>query len=80
MEKAGLRITLNSDDPPMFHTDIGEEFARMVPAAGWDAARVRNLCLTAVDASWTEPDEQRAMRRQIEQELDELDAERAGAA
>ncbi|HWE14572.1 MAG TPA: hypothetical protein VG365_13710 [Solirubrobacteraceae bacterium] len=51
MEKAGLGITLNSDDPPMFHTDIGEEFARMVPAAGWDAARVRNLCLTAVDAS-----------------------------
>lgn len=75
MGKEGLRITLNSDDPPMFHTDIGEEFARMVPAAGWDAAHVRQMCLTAVDGSWMEPDEQRAMRQQVEQEFDALDAE-----
>jgi len=77
METQGLRITLNSDDPPMFHTDIGEEFARMVPAAGWDAAQVRKMCLTAVDGSWMAPEEQRAMRHQIEQELDALDAQLA---
>ena len=75
MESEGLRITLNSDDPPMFHTDIGEEFARMVPAAGWDPAQVRKLCLTAVDGSWMTADEQRAMRQQVEQELDALDAQ-----
>lgn len=77
MEKEGLRITLNSDDPPMFHTDIGTEFTKMVPAAGWDAARVRELCLTAVDGSWMDPDERLAMRGQVERELDELDAELA---
>jgi adenosine deaminase len=77
MEKEGLRITLNSDDPPMFHTDIGTEFTKMVPAAGWDAARVRELCLTAVDGSWMESDERRAMRALVERELDELDAELA---
>jgi adenosine deaminase len=75
MERQGLRLTLNSDDPSMFHTDVGEEFARMVPAAGWDAATVRQLCLNAVDASWLAPDEQRAMRSSVEQELDALDAE-----
>jgi len=80
MDRAGLRITLNSDDPPMFHTDIGEEFARMVPAAGWDPAKVRQLCLTAVEGSWMPPDEQRAMRHTIEQELDALDAQLAAGA
>jgi hypothetical protein len=49
----------------------------MVPAAGWDAARVRELCLTAVDGSWMDPDERLAMRGQVERELDELDAELA---
>ena len=47
----------------------------MVSAAGWDATRVRQLRLTALEGSWMEPDERRAMRRQIEQEFDELDAE-----
>jgi adenosine deaminase len=75
MEHQGLRLTLNSDDPSMFHTDVGEEFARMVPAAGWDAATVRQLCLNAVDASWLPTDEQRAMRSTVEQELDALDAQ-----
>jgi adenosine deaminase len=75
MDDEGLRITLNSDDPPMFHTDIGEEFARMVPAAGWDPAKVRKLCLTAVDGSWMSPDEQRAMRETVQQEFDALDAQ-----
>lgn len=75
MQQAGLRLTLNSDDPPMFHTDIGEEFARMVPAAGWDTARVRELCLTAVDAAWMDPGERRAMRQTVTAELDALDAQ-----
>ena len=75
MEKAGLRITVNSDDPPMFHTDIGEEFARMAPAAGWQPAQIRQLCLTAVDASWMDDDEKRAMREHVTRELDELDAQ-----
>jgi adenosine deaminase len=77
MEAEGLRITLNSDDPPMFHTDIGEEFARMVPAAGWEPKRVRTMLLTAVDGSWMDADERRTMREQVERELDELDAELA---
>lgn len=75
MQRQGLRLTLNSDDPSMFHTDVGEEFARLVPAAGWDAITVRQLCLNAVDASWLPADEQRALRTAVAQELDALDAE-----
>lgn len=74
MERQGLRITLNSDDPTMFHTDIGDEFVRMTDAAGWEPAQIRRFCLTAVDASWMPDDERRTLRRQIEQELDELQA------
>ena len=28
---------INSDDPTMFHTDIGKEYVKMTNAAGWDA-------------------------------------------
>ena len=43
MVDAGLKCMLNSDDPTMFHTDIGKEYVDMVPAAGWGLATVREL-------------------------------------
>jgi adenosine deaminase len=52
MVDAGLRVTINSDDPPMFHTDIGSEFVKMATAADWGPDQIRILCLEAVDGSW----------------------------
>ncbi|HTU28420.1 MAG TPA: adenosine deaminase [Solirubrobacteraceae bacterium] len=75
MAEQGLRLTLNSDDPPMFHTDIGTEFAKMVPAAGWDRNRVREICLTAVDAAWVDDSERRELHERVTSGLDALDAE-----
>jgi len=28
--EAGVRVTLNSDDPPFFHTTLGEEYDKAV--------------------------------------------------
>jgi adenosine deaminase len=61
----------------MFHTDIGTEFARMVPAAGWDRERVRGICLTAVDAAWVDDSERRELRERVTSGLDALDGESA---
>ena len=43
MADEGLKIMLNSDDPPMFHTDIGTEYVGMVQAAEWGPERVRKF-------------------------------------
>jgi adenosine deaminase len=73
MADEGLKIMINSDDPPMFHTDIGEEYVGMVQAAGWGPEKVREFVLNGIDGSWMSDDEKRQMRREFERELDELD-------
>jgi adenosine deaminase len=75
MADEGLKIMINSDDPPMFHTDIGKEYVGMVQAAGWGPETVREFVLNGVDGSWMSDDEKQRMRHGFERELDELDAQ-----
>ena len=39
MAARGLKIMVNSDDPSMFHTDIGTEYVKMANAAQWGSRR-----------------------------------------
>jgi adenosine deaminase len=75
MVEQGLRVTLNSDDPPMFHTDIGREFVETCRSMDFGPKQARALALNAVDAAWLSDDERRTMRRSFEQEMDTLEAE-----
>ena len=47
--EAGLAVTLGSDDPPMFGTDLVTEYTACADAFGWDAAMLRRLA----EASFT---------------------------
>jgi len=73
MADEGLRIMINSDDPPMFHTDIGTEYVGMVSAADWAPDRVRTFVMNGIEGAWLDDDEKRRMRSTFERELDELD-------
>jgi adenosine deaminase len=73
MAEHGLKIMVNSDDPTMFHTDIGSEYARMAEAAEWPPARVREFVLNGIDGAWLEDGEKRRLRAEFERELDELE-------
>lgn len=66
MVEKGLRVVLNTDDPPMFATDLGTEYARMCTAAGWGPAQVRELCLNGVEAAWLDEGERGLLRREFE--------------
>lgn len=48
---AGLYVTLNSDDPPMFNTTLTDEFLKCADAFAWDAAVCEKLALNALRAS-----------------------------
>src|SRR5919109_2944814 len=52
MVAKGLKVMINSDDPTMFHTDIGTEYVKMVSAAEWEPDKVREFSLNGVDGSW----------------------------
>ncbi len=75
MVDAGLQCMLNSDDPTMFHTDIGNEYVQMVPAAGWGLAKVRELMLNGVEATWLDDSDKATMSAEFGAEFDRLAAE-----
>jgi len=49
---AGIYVTLNSDDPPMFNTTLTDEYLTCAEAFGWDAALCEKLALNALRASF----------------------------
>src|SRR5690606_22619019 len=67
--EAGVPITVNSDDPPMFGTDLNTEYAIAADLLDLDAAGVADLALAAVEASFA-PDEVKArLRKEIADHL-----------
>ncbi len=56
LREAGVKVTLNSDDPPMFGTSLTEEWAKCSDAFGWTLDDARELYAEAVDAAFL-PDE-----------------------
>jgi aminodeoxyfutalosine deaminase len=49
---AGVPVTVNSDDPPMFGTDLNTEYAVAAGVLGLDEAGVARLARNAVEASF----------------------------
>lgn len=56
MVKAGVLVTINSDDPPMFSTDLNSEYAIAAELLGLDEAGVAALAKNAVTASFAPDD------------------------
>jgi adenosine deaminase len=57
----GLRVTLNSDDPPMFNTTLSEEYHRASKTWGWNADVLKSLVLNAAKATLQTDDERTAL-------------------
>ncbi len=49
---AGVKVTLNSDDPPMFNTTLTDEWIKCAKTFGWDSSTVEQLCRTAEEAAF----------------------------
>jgi adenosine deaminase len=62
----GLKVTVNSDDPPMFNTDLTTEFVRLHQAFGLGEAEVRQLSLNAIDATFLPAPEKAALRARFD--------------
>jgi adenosine deaminase len=48
----GLNISINTDDPGMFHNSMAEEYAVLMDRFGFTDGEIRQLVLNALDASW----------------------------
>lgn len=55
-DRAGCVVTLNSDDPPHFHSSISHEYEIAAEAFGYDAAALLRFTKNALRASFTDGD------------------------
>ncbi len=53
---AGVPVTLATDDPGMFHTDLDREYLLCHQSLGLDAPALANLCRTGVRAAFCSPE------------------------
>ena len=53
---AGVVLTVNSDDPPMFSTTLNQEYEIAADLLALDESGVADLARTAVEVSFAEPD------------------------
>lgn len=51
---AGVRATLNSDDPPFFHTSLKQEYEIASNVMGFDDAAIDRMTRTAIEAAFVE--------------------------
>lgn len=58
MFDAGLNVSINSDDPPMFGTSLNDEWIRSVDTFGFNFGQVQSMCESAIGASFA-PDWQK---------------------
>jgi aminodeoxyfutalosine deaminase len=63
---AGVPVTINSDDPPMFATSLNHDYEVAAGLLGLDEAGVAGLALTAVDGSFAPDDVKARIRGEIE--------------
>ena len=48
----GMKLTINTDDPGMFHNSLVEEFVLLHDRFGFSRGDIRALILNALDAAW----------------------------
>jgi len=66
--EAGVTVTVNSDDPTMFHTTLSDEYALLARDLGFAPADLRALSLNGVEASFLPEEEKAALRATFEEE------------
>jgi adenosine deaminase len=72
MVAAGLHLTLNSDDPAFTGSDLGQEYAAVAAAFGYDFDAMVRIALAGVDATWLTPREQEDLRARITTDAETL--------
>ncbi|MEV0488995.1 adenosine deaminase [Streptomyces atratus] len=66
MVDAGVLVTINSDDPPMFGTDLNNEYGVAARLLGLDEQGLATLAKNSVEASYLDPAGKRTLAAEID--------------
>jgi adenosine deaminase len=64
----GLLVTVNTDDPRMFHNSLAEEYALLIGELGFTRDDIRQLIRNAVTVSWLPDDRKAQLTTELEQD------------
>lgn len=72
MADAGLCLTINSDDPTMFRSELADEYAKVHHSMGFTLAEIRDCVVNGIDAAWVDDSTKSAWRADWAVEIDGL--------
>ena len=69
---AGCLVTVNSDDPPLFNTDLNHEYQVLIEHFGFTAPELEQISLNAIRASFLTPEQKADYTQQFTAEFARL--------
>ncbi|MEL6839886.1 MAG: adenosine deaminase [Pseudomonadota bacterium] len=66
LRDAGVKVTVSTDDPPFFHTNMTAEFDMLHETFGWDEADFRTLNETALAAAFCDDETRARVAKRLE--------------
>lgn len=66
LRERGVKVTVSTDDPPFFHTDLDTEYAALERAFGWEEETFAEINRTALNAAFCDD----ATRQRLLKQLD----------
>lgn len=78
--RAGVEVTVNSDDPPLFDTDLTGEYLALHRTFGYGPAELAGFSLAALRHSFLSPEEKGVLERRFHEEMEGLARDLLGAS
>jgi len=80
LRRAGLELSVNSDDPALFDTTLSKEYERLAEAFGYGPEELVELAIAGVRHSFLAAEEKTALEKEIRAEADRLAERELGRA
>lgn len=62
----GVKVTISTDDPPFFHTNMAREYDRLADAFDWDAGVFATIARTSAEAAFCDPTTKEKILKKLE--------------
>ena len=70
--EAGVLLTIGSDDPPMFGTDLNHEYQVLVNEFGFTRSELERISLNGIQASFLSPEEKQKLAGEFKEDFAKL--------
>lgn len=78
LHRAGVPVSINSDDPPFFNSTLTGEYAALAATFGYGAGELAGFAMAGLDHAFLPPAEHRELRRRFLREIGDLGEELLG--